>query len=126
MSDHARREFIKLATLTGMALGGSALPASSSYSGHLNTTDEMLAEFMQVFEVWDKETGLDPSNYLMSRGVTGLDQRSKLQRLSVTDFELGNTITIRGLVLSMAEAGAIAALGKVMRETDANDGSING
>jgi hypothetical protein len=74
-----------------------------SYRGTINAETELL----EVLQVWLYEMKKPPSSYLTEMEIDFADQRL-VRKSSESDFRTGNTISVRGIVLSKTEAAVLS------------------
>tara|TARA_R110001592_G_scaffold361285_1_gene671603 strand:+ start:1662 stop:2000 length:339 start_codon:yes stop_codon:yes gene_type:complete len=109
MIDNVKRAFL----MTSIA--STSLPLWAAFSANkdqcVSASSNRVDELIYVYKFWKQEKSMEPDDYLKFRGVNLLDAK-QLKLLSVQDFNQGNTLDVRGYILSEAEVAFMASLGK--------------
>lgn len=111
MADQTKRDFLKIsaASVVGLPLVSSPLIAATSLSSERSAMER---EFYAVYRIWLGSQSIDPVDYLRSRDLNDVDDKTKIRNLSKEDFACGNVVKIKGFVLSKTEAAVLASMGK--------------
>lgn len=89
----------------------SVLASPVKYANQRLSKNVLVEEFIYVYKFWKSFTEEEPVVYLKSRGVSNEISYSSIRNLSVDDFRRGNTLEIKGFVLSKIEVSVIASIG---------------
>lgn len=111
MVDQLRRQFI--AAAVGSCVFSSVPMLSDSFGQHTKQKKTLVVdEYLYIYKHWMNEVGLEPADYLISRGITTLTNRENVREYVTADFSTANTMNIQGYILSKVEVAIMGSIGK--------------
>ena len=103
MTKIRRREFLCVASVMPLCVAVSSWGLSDLRVKSPTPSTELL----EVLLVWLNEMKKPPLSYLAEKKID-VANKSLIKQCSETDFRTGNTISVRGIILSKTEAALIS------------------
>ena len=108
MSDPTRRALLSAAAALPLA-GTTGVLAVDAVGQRGAVSGSARAELLAALRAWRRQEQADPARVLQDEGVLAMD-RGTLAARTRSEFRRGETIEVRGLVLSRTEVALLAAL----------------
>lgn len=105
MTNLKRRDFLMITS--SMPLLGT-IPISTLSASCIGGGTPV-AELFEVLKVWLNQETVSPSDYLTEMKIE-CDDKALVEQMSKADFRAGDTLSVRGIVLSKTEAAILSQL----------------